>query len=82
MANEVDRDYRGYGGKGLDLCVSDTKLAVFYIGCGSGWWRELKPDPTEVRDNMQGTVEFHCPIPILFFLPLFLKLNIHHMVLF
>ena len=72
-------------GRGLDLAISEINLEVFKIRCGAGRGGRtpsMKSDPTEMVTIMQMTVGFHCPIPVLFLLPLLLTLDTHHMVLF
>lgn len=72
-------------GTGLNLAISEINLAVFKIRCGGGRGGRtpsMKSDPTEMVTSMQMTVGFHCPIPVLFLLPLLLTLDTHHMVLF
>ena len=44
--------------------------------------KSVKSDPTEMVTVMQITVGFHCPITVLFLLPLLLTLDTHHTVLF
>ena len=67
------------------MAISETNLEVFEIRCGGGRGGRtpsVKSDPTEMVTVMRITVGFHCPIPVLFLLPLLLTLDTHHTVLF